>query len=71
MKYPLFFCQDIASSSHEQVKEEIDQCDHSLILEEDIGYVCRVCGLIQRSIESIIEYQLPKETASVEVAEYM
>ncbi|PWA44284.1 Helicase, C-terminal [Artemisia annua] len=63
--------RDIASSSHEHVKEEKEQCDHSLILEDDIGYVCRVCGIIERSIESIIEYQLPKETASVEAAEYM
>ncbi|GJR47353.1 RNA-directed DNA polymerase, eukaryota [Tanacetum coccineum] len=39
-------------SSHEHVKEEIEQCDHSLTLEEDIDYVCRVCRIIQRSIES-------------------
>ncbi|PWA40737.1 Helicase, C-terminal [Artemisia annua] len=63
--------RDIASSFNEHVKEEIEQCDHSLILEEDIGYVCRVCGIIQRSIESIIEYQRFKESASVEAAKYM
>lgn len=39
-------------------------CDHSFILKEDIGYVCRICGLIQRAIETIIEFQYAKRKRS-------
>lgn len=44
----------------EHAKEDDEECDHSFILKEDIGYVCRVCGVVERSIESIIEFQRPK-----------
>ena len=37
-----------------------EDCDHSFILKDDIGSVCRVCGLIERGIETIIEYQYAK-----------
>ncbi|KAI3820876.1 hypothetical protein L1987_08426 [Smallanthus sonchifolius] len=43
-----------------KIKVKMDKSDHSYILKEDIGYACCVCGLIQRSIESIIEFQRPK-----------
>ncbi|GKC74681.1 hypothetical protein Tco_1120564 [Tanacetum coccineum] len=49
-------------SSHKHVKEEIEQWDHSLILEEDIGYVCHVCGIIQRSIKSLSRSKKSKMT---------
>ncbi|XP_028186576.1 protein CHROMATIN REMODELING 35-like [Glycine soja] len=40
----------------EEVKEDED-CDHSFILKDDLGYVCRVCGIIDRGIETIFEFQ--------------
>lgn len=48
---------DPSVTEHAKVDEE---CDHSYILRDDIGYVCRVCGVVERSIESIIEFQRPK-----------
>ncbi|RAL50376.1 hypothetical protein DM860_018311 [Cuscuta australis] len=35
-------------------------CDHIFILKEDIGTVCRVCGFILQSIETIIDFQYGK-----------
>ncbi|KAL8264536.1 hypothetical protein R6Q59_022666 [Mikania micrantha] len=58
---------DISVKEHAKVDEE---CDHSFILKEDIGYVCRVCGVVQRSIESIIEFQRPKSSKSIRTYYY-
>ncbi|XP_057500064.1 protein CHROMATIN REMODELING 35-like isoform X1 [Actinidia eriantha] len=44
----------------EHVRDELHECDHSFVLKDDIGCVCRICGVIQRGIETIIEYQYPK-----------
>ncbi|KAI8027833.1 Protein CHROMATIN REMODELING 35 [Camellia lanceoleosa] len=44
----------------EHVKEEQDECDHTFVLKDDLGYVCRICGVVQRGIETIIEYQYAK-----------
>ncbi|PSS21689.1 Protein CHROMATIN REMODELING like [Actinidia chinensis var. chinensis] len=44
----------------EYAREELHECDHSFVLKDDIGCVCRICGVIQRGIETIIEYQYPK-----------
>ncbi|GJX16087.1 ATP-dependent DNA helicase Q-like 2 protein [Tanacetum coccineum] len=46
------------------------ECDHSFIFKEDIGSVCHVCGIIQRSIESIIEFQDPKGSKSIRTYHY-
>ncbi|KAJ9551741.1 hypothetical protein OSB04_015786 [Centaurea solstitialis] len=51
-------------TSNEHAREDEEECDHSFILKEDIGYVCRVCGVVERSIESIIEFQRPKASKS-------
>lgn len=40
-------------------KEEED-CEHSFIFKDDIGDVCRICGVIKRGIETIIEYNFSK-----------
>ncbi|KAK4803347.1 hypothetical protein SAY86_001550 [Trapa natans] len=44
----------------EDSKDEEEGCDHSFVLKDDIGYVCRVCGIIKRRIETIIEVQYNK-----------
>ncbi|GAB4837875.1 hypothetical protein Ancab_027401 [Ancistrocladus abbreviatus] len=49
-------------SSDEHTIEDDEDCDHSFVLKDDLGYVCRVCGVIQKSIESIIEFQYIKST---------
>ncbi|KAK8656226.1 hypothetical protein V6N13_098182 [Hibiscus sabdariffa] len=46
--------------SSEQMSEEDEDCDHSFVLKDDIGYVCRICGVIERGIETIIEIQYNK-----------
>ncbi|KAG9148261.1 hypothetical protein Leryth_012220 [Lithospermum erythrorhizon] len=43
-----------------------DNCEHSFILKDDIGYVCRICGKIQKAINDIIEYQFPKATKNLQ-----
>lgn len=67
-------CSKVASvvppPSEEREKEEGDDCDHDFILKDDIGYVCRICGVIQRKIETIIEYQYSKTTRSGRTSKY-
>ncbi|CAL5016836.1 unnamed protein product [Urochloa decumbens] len=35
-------------------------CNHDIRIHEDLGHVCRVCGMIVRRAESIIDYQWKK-----------
>lgn len=35
-------------SPNENTSEDEKECDHTFILKEDIGSVCRVCGIIDR-----------------------
>ncbi|GMN55732.1 hypothetical protein TIFTF001_024843 [Ficus carica] len=63
MSMALEFSKDVATdpSSDEQVKEEDEEnCEHSFILKDDLGYVCRVCGVIEKGIENIFEFQYNK-----------
>ncbi|PWA99264.1 Helicase, C-terminal [Artemisia annua] len=62
--------RDIRPPANENASEDEKECDHSFIFKEDIGYVCRVCGIIQRSIESIIEFQRPKVPKSIRTYHY-
>ncbi|PSS19109.1 Protein CHROMATIN REMODELING like [Actinidia chinensis var. chinensis] len=50
--------------------EEEDDCDHAFVMKDDLGSVCRICGVIQRSIETIIEYQYAKGTRSIRTYSY-
>lgn len=61
------FTQDIASdpTSDELYRETEEECDHSFVLKDDIGYVCRVCGVIQRGIETIFDFQYIKVCLSL------
>ncbi|KAI8562839.1 hypothetical protein RHMOL_Rhmol03G0066500 [Rhododendron molle] len=51
--------EDNVEDSPEEHEGE-DECDHSFVLKDDLGYVCWICGVIQRGIETIIEYQYAK-----------
>ncbi|KAL6008096.1 hypothetical protein ACLOJK_033602 [Asimina triloba] len=44
--------------------EEGEECEHSCILKDDLGYVCRICGVIQKSIETIFDFQWIKPYGS-------
>lgn len=48
----------------EDSKESIEECEHSFVLKDDIGSVCRICGVVSKSIETIIEYQYSKVSFS-------
>lgn len=48
------------NSSDEHMGEDVDDCDHSFVLKDDLGYVCRICGVIDRGIETIIDVQFNK-----------
>ncbi|OAY82529.1 Protein chromatin remodeling 35, partial [Ananas comosus] len=41
---------------------QTEECSHSYVLEDDLGLVCRVCGVIQKSIDTIFDYQWIKGT---------
>ncbi|MFS7995416.1 putative DNA helicase chromatin remodeling SNF2 family [Helianthus anomalus] len=57
--------KEIHPSSNQKSSEDGQECDHSYILKDYFGYACRVCGLIQTPIESIIEFQRPKSAKSI------
>ncbi|KAL2926533.1 Protein CHROMATIN REMODELING 35 [Bienertia sinuspersici] len=50
----------VDQSGDELSVEEDEGCDHSYVLKDDIGYVCRVCGVVQRAIETIFDFQYIK-----------
>ncbi|KAH6786004.1 hypothetical protein C2S51_038459 [Perilla frutescens var. frutescens] len=47
-----------------------EDCEHSFILKDDIGDVCRICGVIKRGIETIIEYNFSKNTRTTRTYRY-
>ncbi|XP_050226318.1 protein CHROMATIN REMODELING 35-like [Mercurialis annua] len=46
---------DTGSAINESMEVDEEECDHSFLLKDDLGYVCRICGIIQRSIENIFD----------------
>ncbi|CAI9106693.1 OLC1v1005900C1 [Oldenlandia corymbosa var. corymbosa] len=50
----------VDSFSDKCTNADVPDCNHQFIFKEDIGSVCRVCGLIDKAIETIIEYQFEK-----------
>ncbi|KAB2634658.1 SNF2 domain-containing protein CLASSY 3-like [Pyrus ussuriensis x Pyrus communis] len=37
-----------------------EECDHICILKDDLGLVCRICGVVQQGIETMFEFQYSK-----------
>ncbi|KAL2469345.1 SNF2 domain-containing protein/helicase domain-containing protein [Forsythia ovata] len=54
----------------ENEAETKEHCEHFFILKDDIGEVCRICGIIRRSIDTIIEYNFLKGTKSTGTYRY-
>ncbi|XP_048236322.1 protein CHROMATIN REMODELING 35-like [Ricinus communis] len=59
MKFARDFAVDPAT--YGCLEEDAEACDHSFVLKDDLGYVCRICGIIQRSIDTIFEFQYAKK----------
>jgi DNA repair and recombination protein RAD54 and RAD54-like protein len=41
-------------------KVEENNCNHDIRIHDDLGHVCRICGMIVRRAELIIDYQWKK-----------
>ncbi|PKI59475.1 hypothetical protein CRG98_020106 [Punica granatum] len=55
---------DCITEDDEEDDDDDEQCDHSFVLKDDIGYVCRVCGVIDKRIDTIVEIQYNKAKRS-------
>lgn len=53
----VFFSQTAASDSSVVQHRLVEECEHSCVLKEDLGYVCRICGVIEKSIDTIFDFQ--------------
>lgn len=40
--------------------DEEDICEHSFMLRDDLGLVCKICGIIKKKIETIFDFQFKK-----------
>ncbi|KAL9238230.1 hypothetical protein vseg_012684 [Gypsophila vaccaria] len=61
MNFALETSKDVPVDRSSDDSEKKDEgCDHSFVLKDDIGYVCRVCGVIERAIETIFDFQYTK-----------
>lgn len=72
MDFAIECCKEISEGqlSNESESEDEDDCDHSFVLKDDIGYVCRVCGLVQKGIEDIFEFFFPKVMTSFHMVHF-
>lgn len=52
--------EDDKDDEDDKEDDQEDDCHHSFILKDDIGYVCRVCGLVQKKIQEMFEFFYPK-----------
>ncbi|XP_057966165.1 protein CHROMATIN REMODELING 35-like isoform X2 [Malania oleifera] len=72
MSFALECSKDIAldPSSDEHARESGEDCEHSFVLKDDLGYVCRICGVIERRIDTIIDFQYVKSTRTSRTYKY-
>ncbi|PPD74858.1 hypothetical protein GOBAR_DD28218 [Gossypium barbadense] len=69
MSMALEFSKDGLEELPGENMSEDEDCDHSFVLKDDLGYVCRICGVIERGIETIIEIQYNKVLSAQFLAE--
>lgn len=48
--------QGAKDNSTKLISKNINECDHSFILKDDVGLVCDLCGLVGRDIETIFQF---------------
>ncbi|KAJ1277782.1 hypothetical protein BS78_04G029400 [Paspalum vaginatum] len=51
---------EVANEKEDDEKMEDIDCNHDIRIHEDLGHVCRVCGMIVKRVDSIIDYQRKK-----------
>ncbi|KAF8652605.1 hypothetical protein HU200_062713 [Digitaria exilis] len=58
---------DEAANEKEEDNGKMDDidCNHDIRIHEDLGHVCRICGMIVRRAESIIDYQWKKASRRI------
>ncbi|KAK1262915.1 DNA repair and recombination protein RAD54 [Acorus gramineus] len=56
------YTKDSTANDTVVVQKGEEECNHSCLLKDDLGYVCRICGVIQKSIETIFDFQWIKGT---------
>ncbi|XP_062216720.1 protein CHROMATIN REMODELING 35-like isoform X2 [Phragmites australis] len=56
--------QSIVPSEKNTCEEMEDACNHDFLMKDDLGIVCRVCGLIEQRIENTFEYSWKKRKQS-------
>lgn len=56
--------KDVARNVIDQSGNTQEECVHSVIFKEDLGFVCRVCGIVEKSIENVFDYQWVKGSGS-------
>ncbi|RRT83974.1 hypothetical protein B296_00005680, partial [Ensete ventricosum] len=50
----------IDTSDDQAFVQQEEECNHSYLLQDDFGLVCRICGVIQKRIETIFDFQWTK-----------
>ncbi|KAM0854803.1 hypothetical protein ACQ4PT_050189 [Festuca glaucescens] len=56
--------EEVASEKEVGEKEVDTDCNHDIQIHDDLGHVCRVCGMIVRRADTIIDYQWKKASRS-------
>ncbi|KAL6839155.1 hypothetical protein ACP4OV_031046 [Aristida adscensionis] len=51
---------EAANEKENNANEAENDCNHDIRIHEDLGHVCRICGMIVRRADSIIDYQWKK-----------
>lgn len=60
--YACCFFQDIAVDPSADETSGVcgEECDHFFIQKDDLGLVCRICGVVQQGIETMFEFLYSK-----------
>uniref|UniRef100_A0A0D9VNQ6 Helicase C-terminal domain-containing protein n=1 Tax=Leersia perrieri TaxID=77586 RepID=A0A0D9VNQ6_9ORYZ len=58
--------EDVSNEQEIDDEKETDgDCNHDIRIHEDLGHVCRICGMIVRKAETIFDYQWKKAYMSL------
>nr|XP_019704479.1 protein CHROMATIN REMODELING 35 isoform X2 [Elaeis guineensis] len=68
MSLAIEYSKGVTSLDGSEPVLEVQQCNHSFLLEDDLGLVCRICGVIEKSIETIFDYQWMKGPRAIRMS---